>query len=62
MLYAGGFPRSDLDEARRANQRAIFQVQLSLEESLAAIYPGRILLCDRGNIDGAVYWPDGVGE
>lgn len=58
MLFLGGFPRVDDPEAKRAAQTAIFHVQRNLEEVQAARFPGRILLCDRGTIDGAAYWPD----
>jgi predicted ATPase len=58
LLFAGGFPRSDEAGAQRAAQRAIFHVQRNLEDAQSARYPGRILLCDRGTIDGAAYWPD----
>lgn len=60
MLFSGGFPRVDQPEARRATQRAIYNVQRNLEDIQAALYPGRILLCDRGTLDGAAYWPDGA--
>ena len=42
--------------------RAIFEVQHSLEDVQAARYPERVLLCDRGTVDGAAYWPDGAAE
>jgi hypothetical protein len=29
-----------------------------LEDVFAASYPDRVLLCDRGTVDGAVYWPN----
>jgi hypothetical protein len=32
-------------------------VQRNLEDAMSALYPGRILLCDRGTVDGAAYWP-----
>lgn len=57
MLFSGGFPRSEEVEARRAAQRAIFHVQRNIEDVQSARYPGRVLLCDRGTIDGAAYWP-----
>lgn len=57
MLFGGGFPRAQDSEARRATQRAIFHVQRSLEEVRTFEYPGRLLLCDRGTVDGAAYWP-----
>jgi hypothetical protein len=34
-------------------------VQRNLEDTQSALYPDRILLCDRGTIDGAAYWPSG---
>ncbi len=58
-LFAGGFPRVTESDAQRSLQRAIFEVQRSLEDVQAARYPDRILLCDRGTVDGAAYWPEG---
>jgi hypothetical protein len=43
--------------ARRAAQNAIFHVQRNLEDVFTSLHPGRILLCDRGTVDGAAYWP-----
>lgn len=57
ILYSGGFPRSGEIGVRVATQRAIYHVQLNLEDAQAAHYHSRVLLCDRGTIDGAVYWP-----
>jgi len=59
MLFSGGYPRYDEGHAIRATQRAIFHVQRGLEYAQASRYPGRILLCDRGTIDGGAHWPDG---
>lgn len=58
ILFAGGFPRSPEVEARRAVQTAIFHVQRNLENVQSALFPERVLLCDRGTIDGAAYWPN----
>lgn len=60
ILFAGGFPRVAESEAQRSIQRAIFEVQRNLEDVQSASYPQRVLLCDRGTVDGAVYWPDGA--
>lgn len=62
ILFAGGFPRVTEDTAQRSLQRAIFEVQHSLEDIQATRYPDRVLLCDRGTVDGAAYWPDGAAE
>ena len=57
ILFQGGFPRSREPQASRFAQTAIFHVQRHLEDVQAALFPGRTLLCDRGTVDGAVYWP-----
>ena len=57
MMFMGGFPRYEEQYAVHAAQRAIYHVQQNLEDVQAAEYPGRILLCDRGTLDGAAYWP-----
>ncbi len=62
ILFQGGFPRSHEPQARRFAQTAIFHVQRDLEDVQASLYPGRALLCDRGTIDGAAYWPGEVHD
>lgn len=57
LLFSGGFPREDTPFARRAIQQAIYHVQRNLEDVQTARFPDRILLCDRGTVDGAAYWP-----
>jgi hypothetical protein len=59
ILFAGGFPRVAESGAQRSVQRAIFEVQRSLEDVQSKLFPERVLLCDRGTVDGAAYWPDG---
>lgn len=61
-LFMGGFPRTDDPIARRAVQTAIFHVQRNLEDVQRALYPDRVLICDRGTVDGAAYWPDGPDD
>jgi hypothetical protein len=58
MLFTGGFPRVGEPKALTATQRAIFHAQVGLEDVQGALYPGRVLLCDRGTVDGAAFWPD----
>jgi predicted ATPase len=62
MMFTGGFPRYSETEAVRSAQLAIFHVQRNLEDIQSTRYPDRILLCDRGTIDGAAYWPEGDGD
>lgn len=57
MLFTGGFPRVGEPKARAATQQAIFHAQVALEDIQGALYPGRVLLCDRGTIDGKAFWP-----
>jgi hypothetical protein len=57
LLFSGGFPRDTEPEARIAAQTAIFHVQRNLEDVKSAKHPDRVLLCDRGTVDGAAYWP-----
>lgn len=57
LLYTGGFPRRGPEEVMQATQRAIYHVQKNLEDAHYANYRHRVLLCDRGTVDGAAYWP-----
>ncbi len=57
MLFSGGFPRMSRDGAIEATQTAIYHLQRNLEDVQACRYPDRVLLCDRGTVNGAAYWP-----
>jgi predicted ATPase len=56
ILFTGGFPRGWSPEHARAAQRAIYHVQRELE-TIALIDRPALVLCDRGTVDGAAYWP-----
>ena len=60
IVFGGGFPRGAQPHHRRAAQRAIFFLQRELEAN-ADGDGSAIVLCDRGTVDGAAYWP-GPGE
>lgn len=60
VVFGGGFPRAMDAGVRRAAQRAIFFVQRELEAAADADNAA-IVLCDRGTVDGAAYWP-GPGD
>ena len=62
LLFSGGFPRLTHSSAQRSTQCAIYQVQRGLEDIQAARFPDRILLCDRGTVDGGAYWPGGADD
>ena len=63
MLFKGGFPRplSQTDTPGRLHlQSAIFHLQKELEplcEQRAKSSKKKLLLCDRGTLDGLGYWP-----
>jgi predicted ATPase len=44
---------------RRVVQRKIYDLQIDQEARTLDSHPGKILLLDRGTIDGAAYWPEG---
>src|SRR5580692_4883172 len=50
--------RLDL-EGKRDVQRRIYHHQRQQEDRAATAHPDKILLLDRGTIDGAAYWPEG---
>jgi predicted ATPase len=60
IVFGGGFPRSALQGECRAAQRAIYFVQRELEQ-LGEDANAAVVLCDRGTVDGAAYWP-GPGD
>jgi hypothetical protein len=47
---------------RREVQRRIYRLQREQEDRFTREHPGKILLLDRGTIDGAAYWPDGAED
>jgi predicted ATPase len=61
IIFGGGFPRGEQIEVRQASQRAIFYVQRELENITETENPA-IVLCDRGTVDGAAYWPGEVAD
>lgn len=58
ILFGGGFPRGHSVSEQKAVQRAIFHVQRELEAYAENGGTSAILLCDRGTVDGAAYWPE----
>ncbi|MGF1869164.1 AAA family ATPase [Photobacterium indicum] len=57
LLFSGGITRSDNDQTLRMIQKTIFQLQKNLEEIHKNQFPDRLLVCDRGSLDGLAYWP-----
>lgn len=57
IVFGGGFPRQGDEVGRRASQRAIFHVQVELERLAVETGRAALILCDRGVVDGSIYWP-----
>jgi predicted ATPase len=62
IVFGGGFPRRTSRGSRAAAQRAIYFVQRELETVAIDDDQARVVLCDRGTIDGLAYWPDKPDE
>lgn len=62
IIFSGGFPRKPTRLGCEAVQKAIFHVQREQEWLGAQESESAIILCDRGTIDGAAYWPEGGGK
>ena len=64
IVFGGGFPRRPTDTGRKASQRAIFSVQRELErlEIEDPASSARVVLCDRGTLDGIAYYPGPADE
>lgn len=57
MLFSGGISRTNDPHDLRCIQRAIFKLQRNNELLVETLNRHSILLCDRGTLDGAAYWP-----
>lgn len=57
ILFIGGLPRSENKEVIKCTQETIFELQCSLEHIQATLNPNKLLVCDRGTVDGFAYWP-----
>jgi len=62
LLFSGGFPRLATPAAIRSTQLAIYHVQRHQEDVQSSLHPSGLLLCDRGTVDGAAYWPGTPAE
>jgi len=58
MLFGHGLDREAGSEDGKLLQRSIYRMQISLEEIFRDFYSDRLLICDRGTLDGLAYWPD----
>lgn len=58
VLFSGGITRSNNEQTLKMVQQTIFSLQKNLEEIQIKQHPDRLLVCDRGTLDGLAYWPD----
>ncbi|MCB0363190.1 MAG: ATP-binding protein, partial [Bdellovibrionales bacterium] len=58
ILFSGGFCRRSYPEAVKWQQKAIYAVQVA-QEGIFELEnkEDRLLVCDRGTLDGWAYWP-----
>lgn len=60
LIYSGGFPRKDNSPIHIEHaQNIIFYTVHQLEKLAERTSHAKVIICDRGSIDGAVYWPYG---
>ncbi|XAW87533.1 AAA family ATPase [Vibrio sp. CDRSL-10 TSBA] len=62
LLFSGGVTRCDNEQAIKMVQKTIFQLQRNLEDIHKLQYPDRLLVCDRGSLDGLAYWPNSESD
>ncbi len=63
MIFSGGFPRQDNSRAHiETAQRIIFHATQQLESLAEKTSDAQLIVCDRGTVDAAVYWPGGVED
>ena len=58
ILFGHGLDREAANGNGKLLQRSIYRMQLSLEWIFQDFYADRLLICDRGTLDGLAYWPD----
>jgi thymidylate kinase len=57
ILFKGGLQRGSTEIDLIHQQRTIYFVQAELEALAKEKHPDKIILCDRGSLDGVAYWP-----
>ena len=63
LIYSGGFPRTDNSPVHIVHaQKIIYYTVTQLEELAEKTSDASVMVCDRGTIDGAVYWPYGPDD
>ena len=58
ILYQYGLKREHEAHGKMLLQESIFQLQLTLEEIYERMNTAKMIICDRGTLDGMAYWPE----
>lgn len=58
LLFKCGLSREKELERKKIFQHSIYKMQLNLEEIFHNTYRDKVLICDRGTLDGLAYWPN----
>ncbi len=58
LLFGHGLTKDSSPDNARLLQRAIYRMQVNLEAIFHEFFAERLLICDRGTLDGIAYWPD----
>ena len=63
LIFSGGFPRTDNSIPHiEAAQKIIFVTTKEMEALAEEYSHADLIVCDRGTVDAAVYWPNGVED
>ena len=63
LIFSGGFPRQDNSVSHiEAAQKIIFVTTREMEALAEEYSKAQLIVCDRGTVDAAVYWPGGVED
>lgn len=63
MVFSGGFARMDNSVPHiEAAQKIIFVATREMEALAEEYSQAELIVCDRGTVDAAVYWPRGVED
>lgn len=57
LLFGHGLDHEARHGDTRLLQHSIYRMQVSLEGIFRDFYADRLLICDRGTLDGLAYWP-----
>ncbi|MGE3975507.1 MAG: ATP-binding protein [Bdellovibrionales bacterium] len=57
ILFKGGMFRGASELDLIYQQRAIYYLQVELETLAQKKNPNKVIVCDRGSLDGMAYWP-----